>query len=70
VTESIAAFAERLRETEGRDIWMMGGGEIIARRHRSVRLDLISVRNFPNEVVELHYRVQKAHSRGGKQPNG
>jgi dihydrofolate reductase len=29
VTESIAAFAERLRTQAGKNIWMMGGGEII-----------------------------------------
>ncbi len=30
VRESIRAFAERLRKQAGRNIWMMGGGEIIA----------------------------------------
>lgn len=30
VTESIRAFAERLRKQPGKNIWMMGGGEIIA----------------------------------------
>jgi len=29
VTESIRTFAERLRAQDGRNIWMMGGGEII-----------------------------------------
>jgi dihydrofolate reductase len=29
VTESIRAFAERLRKQGGKNIWMMGGGEII-----------------------------------------
>jgi dihydrofolate reductase len=29
VTESISAFAERLRKEAGKNIWMMGGGEII-----------------------------------------
>lgn len=29
VTESIKAFAERLRRQAGKNIWMMGGGEII-----------------------------------------
>jgi dihydrofolate reductase len=29
VKEPIKAFATRLRETEGKDIWMMGGGGII-----------------------------------------
>jgi dihydrofolate reductase len=30
VTEAISTFARRLREREGKNIWMMGGGEIIA----------------------------------------
>jgi dihydrofolate reductase len=29
VTEPIAAFAERLRTQAGKNVWMMGGGEII-----------------------------------------
>ena len=29
VTESIAAFAKRLRSQAGKNVWMMGGGEII-----------------------------------------
>ena len=30
VTESVKAFARRLRATPGKHIWMMGGGEVIA----------------------------------------
>ena len=30
VSESIRTFAERLRDQTGKNIWMMGGGEIIA----------------------------------------
>lgn len=30
VSEKIAAFAKRLRAEKGKNIWMMGGGEIIA----------------------------------------
>jgi dihydrofolate reductase len=29
VTESVGAFAERLRKQPGKNVWMMGGGEII-----------------------------------------
>ena len=29
VTESIAAFVERLRTQAGKNVWLMGGGEII-----------------------------------------
>lgn len=86
VTEPISIFAKRLREREGKNIWMMGGGEIIAafldageidefvitivptfigegipfmtNRHRNVPLDLYSVQQFPDGVVQLHYSVQ------------
>jgi dihydrofolate reductase len=30
VSQSIGAFAKRLRDQAGKNIWMMGGGEIIA----------------------------------------
>ncbi|HKF67062.1 MAG TPA: dihydrofolate reductase family protein [Vicinamibacterales bacterium] len=30
ITGDISAFAKRLRGSEGKDIWMMGGGDIIA----------------------------------------
>ena len=87
VTESIRAFAERLRKQVGKNIWMMGGGEIIgsfldedaidefiitvvptfigegipliAPRHREVPLQLLSLRRFPDGVVQLHYDVQQ-----------
>lgn len=87
ITESIRAFAERLRKQAGKNIWMMGGGEIIgsfldedaidefiltvvptfigdgipliAPRHREVPLLLLSVQQFSDGVVQLHYGVQK-----------
>jgi dihydrofolate reductase len=30
VTESISTFVERLRKKDGKNVWMMGGGELIA----------------------------------------
>lgn len=92
----IKKFAERLRAQKGKDIWMMGGGGLIASfldrgaidefiihviptligegipliapRHRTVPLKLLSVKKFPDGVVRLHYRVgqQKAKKRTGK----
>ena len=87
VTEAISIFAKRQREMEGKNIWMMGGGEIIAafldagaidefiitvipmfigegipfmtNRHLDVPLDLCSVQQFPDGVVQLHYSIQK-----------
>jgi dihydrofolate reductase len=85
VSEAIGPFMSRLREQPGKDIWLMGGGEIIAsfldeqaidefvisvvpvfigdgipliaRRHRHVRLELLSSERFEDGLVQLHYRV-------------
>ena len=79
-------FAERLRTTPGKNIWMMGGGGLIASfldegkidefiihviptfigegipliapRHRTVELELLSTKNWPDGVVRLHYSVR------------
>lgn len=86
VTEPISIFAKRQREMDGKNIWMMGGGEIIAAfldagaidefiitviptfigegipfitsHHRDIPLDLCSVQQFPDGVVQLHYSIQ------------
>jgi len=88
VKEPIGEFAQRLRATPGKDIWMMGGGGIIASfldageidefiihviptfigagipliapKHRDVPLKLISVRDYPDGVVRLHYAVERS----------
>ena len=90
VNDAIGPFVRRLREQPGKDIWLMGGGEIIAsfldeqvidefvisvapvfigegipliaRRHRHVPLELLSSERFEDGVVQLHYRIQNAHS--------
>lgn len=87
VNEPIKEFAKRLRATTGKDIWMMGGGEIIASfldageidefmihviptfigegipliapRHRSIELKLLSAKDYPDGVVRLHYKVER-----------
>lgn len=81
----IKAFAQNLRQQRGKDIWMMGGGELIASfldegeidefsikvipvfigegipliapRHRTVPLKLLSTKKFSDGVVHLNYRV-------------
>jgi dihydrofolate reductase len=86
INEPIKTFAQRLRAQSGRDIWMMGGGGIIASfldegeidefsihaipifigegiplvqpRHRSIRLNLLSSKTFPDGVVRLNYSVK------------
>ena len=88
VNEPIKEFASRLRETPGKNIWMMGGGGIIgsfldsgeldefiihviptfigegipliAPRHRSVELSLLSTHAYEDGVVRMHYRVEKS----------
>ena len=88
VKEPIKTFAQRLRAEPGKNIWMMGGGEIIASfldegeidefslnviptfigegiplihpRHRSVELQLLSTKQFPDGVVHLHYSVSRS----------
>jgi dihydrofolate reductase len=90
VSSAIGPFVSRLREQPGKDIWLMGGGELIAsfldeqaidefvisvapvfigdgipliaRRHRHVLLDLLSVERFEDGLVQLRYRVH-THSR-------
>jgi dihydrofolate reductase len=88
VKEPISEFAQRLRATPGKEIWMMGGGGIIASfldageidefiihviptfigegipliapKQRNVELKLLSVRDYPDGVVRLHYAVERA----------
>ena len=87
VREPVRAFAQHLRAQPGKNIWMMGGSEIIASfldegeidefslhvipifigegipliqpRHRSIPLELLSLKKFPDGVVHLRYRVTK-----------
>lgn len=86
--EPVNKFAKRLRAQKGKDIWMMGGGGIIASfldagsidefvisvipvfigegipliapRHRTVPLKLLSTKKYSDGVVRLHYAVGKA----------
>ena len=88
VNEPVGPFAERLRARPGKDIWMMGGAEIIgsfldagqidefvlhviptligegipliAPRHRTVPLKLVSTEAYEDGVVRLHYEVERA----------
>jgi dihydrofolate reductase len=90
VNEAIGAFVARLRSQPGKDIWLMGGGEIIAafldakavdefvistvpvfigdgipliaRKHRHIPLELISVQRFDDGLVQTRYRVVKRTS--------
>ena len=85
VKEPIKEFAKRLRAQKGKNIWMMGGGGLIASfldqgeideflisviptfigegipliapRHRTVPLKLLSTKKYSDGVVTLHYNV-------------
>lgn len=85
VKEPIRKFAKRLRSQKGKNIWMIGGGgiiasfldageidefiihviptfigegiQLIAPRHRTVKLKLLSCKRFSDGVVRLHYAV-------------
>jgi len=88
VSGSVSQFAQRLRSEPGKDIWMMGGGGVIASfldegeidefmihvvplfigegiplvqpRHRTVELELLSTKSWPDGLVRLHYAVQRS----------
>lgn len=88
ITQPIKTFAENLRRQPGKNIWMMGGGEIIgsfldedaidefiltviptfigkgipliAPTQRDVPLRLLSSQQFPDGVIQLHYRVERS----------
>jgi dihydrofolate reductase len=87
VSEPIETFSKKLLTAEGKDIWLMGGGEIIAAfldagaidefiisvvpifigegiplmsgHYRDVPLKLKSSQQFPDGVVQLHYKIGK-----------
>ena len=91
VNKPIGEFAKRLRATSGKDIWMMGGGGIIASfldageidefiihviptfigegipliapKNRNVPLKLLSVRDYPDGVIRLHYAVERTEQK-------
>ena len=52
VNEPVKQFAERLRATPGKDIWMMGGGEVIASFLDAAELDEFIVHVIPTFIGE------------------
>jgi dihydrofolate reductase len=56
VSEPVKAFAQRLRATPGKHIWMMGGGELIASFLDAGEIDEFDIhviRNFIGEGIPL-----------------
>jgi len=94
VKEPIKEFCKSLRSEKGKNVWMMGGGGIIASfldageidefiisviptfigegipliapRHRTVPLKLLSCKKFSDGVVRLHYAVSEVRPWSGK----
>jgi dihydrofolate reductase len=92
VKAPVKKFAKSLRAQKGKDIWMMGGGGIIASfldegeidefiisvipvfigegipliapRHRTVPLKLLSTKKYSDGVVSVHYAVSEARPSG------
>jgi dihydrofolate reductase len=52
VTEPVKAFAQRLRSTPGKHIWMMGGGELIASFLDAGEIDEFDIHVIPVFIGE------------------
>src|SRR5260370_25261035 len=52
VSEPVKAFAQRLRATPGKHIWMMGGGELIASFLDAGEIDEFDIHVIPNFIGE------------------
>jgi dihydrofolate reductase len=77
VSEPVKAFAQRLRRTPGKQIWMMGGGELIASFLDAGEIDEFDIHVIPTFIgegiplmaprhrdVELRLRVAKKYPDG------
>lgn len=61
VTEPIKTFAQRLRAQRGKDIWMMGGGGIIASFLDEGEIDEFSIHVIPILIGEGIPLIQPRH---------
>jgi len=61
VREPVKAFAQRLRAQRGKDIWMMGGGGIIASFLDQGEIDEFSIRVIPVLIGEGIPLIQPGH---------
>jgi len=52
VSEPVKAFAQRLRATSGKHIWMMGGGELIASFLDAGEIDKFDIHLIPTFIGE------------------
>ena len=78
VSEPVKAFAQRLRTTPGKHIWMMGGGELIAAFLDAGEIDEFDIHVIPTFIgegipliapryrdVPLHLRSARKYPDGG-----
>jgi dihydrofolate reductase len=77
VSEPVKAFAQRLRSTPGKHIWMMGGGELIASFLDADEIDEFDIQVIPTFIGEgipliaPRYRDVSLHLRSSrKYPDG
>ena len=61
VTEPVKPFAQHLRAQRGKDIWMMGGGEIIAAFLDAGEIDEFSIHVIPVLIGEGIPLIQPRH---------
>jgi dihydrofolate reductase len=61
VNEPVKPFAQRLRSQPGKDIWMMGGGEIIAAFLDEGEIDEFSIHVIPILIGEGIPLIQPRH---------
>ena len=52
VSEDVTAFAERLRSEKGKDIWLVGGGELVASFLDSGQVDEFMIHVIPKMIGE------------------
>ncbi len=61
VSEAVKAFAQRLRGTPGKHIWMMGGGELIASFLDAGEIDEFDIHVIPTFIGEGILLVAPRH---------
>ena len=61
VSEPVKTFAERLRATPGKHIWMMGGGELIASFLDAGEIDEFAIQVIPTFIGEGIPLIEPRH---------
>lgn len=62
ITENPAIFVQALKQSEGKDIWLLGGGEIVALLHDADLIDEYIIAIIPivlGEGIELFPNIKK-----------